>query len=153
MEVVRDSPSELVLRGQTDAGVEVVQTLRGNPPAEDGVCTLDVEVTWRNVGTRWMVSLGNKIDVDEVDLLAHLIAHDVGRVVLYLESMETPLRTGGEMMEGLLKQVRAKAIASTSSHRVVPTGKTGFVVGVLRAAGLPEDALAPSARANERPTP
>lgn len=42
----------------------------------------------QRVGSNWMVSVGNKRDVDEVDLAAHLVAHkDVGRVVMYLESM------------------------------------------------------------------
>jgi len=47
---------------------------------------------------------------------------------LYLKPMETPLQTSGQRLEGMLKQVRARAIETTTSHRVVPSGSTGIVV-------------------------
>ncbi len=40
---------------------------------------------------------------------------------VYLRPMEQPVRSAGQMLEGLLTETRAKAIATTTVHRVRPT--------------------------------
>ncbi len=51
---------------------------------------------------------------------------------VYLRPIETPLRTGAQLVEGLMKQARAKAIASTTAHRVRPFSATTLVVESAR---------------------
>ncbi len=51
---------------------------------------------------------------------------------VYLRPFETPLRTGAQLVEGMMKQARAKAIASTTAHRVRPFNRTTLVVESAR---------------------
>ena len=52
-----------------------------------GLCVLR-SLAAQGVMSSWVVSMGNKLDVDEVELAEHLLRHEpVGRVLCYLESM------------------------------------------------------------------
>lgn len=52
-----------------------------------GLCTLR-SLAAHGVAPNWMVSIGNKLDVDEVELAQYLLEHEpVGRMLCYLESM------------------------------------------------------------------
>ncbi|MCP3979332.1 MAG: hypothetical protein GY716_08390 [bacterium] len=45
----------------------------------------------------------------------------------YVSSMDTPIQTGGQLLEGLLIQARARSISTTTAHRVQP-GAAGRLV-------------------------
>ncbi len=47
---------------------------------------------------------------------------------VYLKPMEQPVRSAGQMLEGLLSETRAKAIATTTVHRVRPTSDDFILV-------------------------
>lgn len=44
----------------------------------------------------------------------------LGAAALYLRPMEAPVQTAGEELQGLLRQARARAMATTSAYRVSP---------------------------------
>jgi hypothetical protein len=47
---------------------------------------------------------------------------------LYLEPLEAPVQTGGELIDALIKQARAKAMAETTVHRIRPLDADSLVV-------------------------
>ncbi len=47
---------------------------------------------------------------------------------LYLKPMEQPVHSAGQMLEGLLTETRAKAVATTTVHRVRPTSDDFILV-------------------------
>jgi len=64
----------------------------------------------------------------EVVVAMGIVAMLVGVGSLYLRPMESPIQTGTHMMDGFLRQVRARAMATTSAHRVVPTSPSRLKV-------------------------
>jgi prepilin-type N-terminal cleavage/methylation domain-containing protein len=51
-----------------------------------------------------------------------------GASVLYFKPMEAPVRTAGELVEGLVKQTRARAMSTTTAHRLRPFSPERLVV-------------------------
>jgi hypothetical protein len=47
---------------------------------------------------------------------------------LYLEPFEAPVQTGGELIDALIKQTRAKSMAETTVHRIRPLDPDSLVV-------------------------
>ncbi len=64
----------------------------------------------------------------ELLVVVGLLAVAVAIVVVSFEAMATPLRSGGEMVRGALRQTRARAIATTTPHRLRPVSSTTLVV-------------------------
>lgn len=57
-----------------------------------------------NIGLSAMVSVGNRVDIDEVDLLEYLIYHDETKIIMiYLEGVHN-----GEKLRHILKEVTKK---------------------------------------------
>jgi hypothetical protein len=65
---------------------------------------------------------GSSAGSSMLELLAVLAIMGIGLGIgaLYLRPIEAPLRSGGQLLEGMFKQARAKAIATTTAHRVRP---------------------------------
>ncbi len=51
-----------------------------------------------------------------------------GVIVTNLESMQSPLETGGDLLAGTMMQARARSIGTTAAHRVVPSGNGTLLV-------------------------
>jgi len=109
----------------------------------------------QGVGSNWMASVGNKLDVDEVDLAAHLVAKkDVGRVVMYLESIPRgralcDLARSTEVPFVVHKANRSTAVAHVAQSHTAALANDDRVVsaaleqaGVLRATDSRETLLA-----------
>lgn len=65
----------------------------------------------------------------------------LGMAGLYLRPMEAPLRTGAELVDAFFRQVRARSMATTSAHRVLPA--TDHSLSVERAASCSAGAWTP----------
>ena len=57
-----------------------------------------------------------------------VLAMVVGMASAYLGSAKLPLRTGGLLVEGLIKQTRAKAAATMTVHRIRPLSDGELIV-------------------------
>ncbi|MBN2159156.1 MAG: acetate--CoA ligase family protein [Spirochaetes bacterium] len=67
-----------------------------------------------NIGLSAIVSIGNKCDIDEADLLEYLIAHDGTRVVLmYIEGV----KNGERLIESLMRTTDVKPVVVIKSGR------------------------------------
>lgn len=47
---------------------------------------------------------------------------------VYVDTTERPLEAGGSLLEGLLRQARARSISTTTAHRVAPSGPGSLIV-------------------------
>jgi acetate---CoA ligase (ADP-forming) len=67
-----------------------------------------------NIGLSAIVSIGNKCDIDEADLLEYLIRHDETRVILmYIEGV----KNGERLIEALMRTTRHKPVVVIKSGR------------------------------------
>ncbi|MBN2079009.1 MAG: acetate--CoA ligase family protein [Spirochaetes bacterium] len=67
-----------------------------------------------NIGLSAIVSIGNKCDIDEADLLEYLIRHDKTRVILmYIEGV----KNGERLIEALMRTTRHKPVVVIKSGR------------------------------------
>ena len=64
----------------------------------------------------------------ELVVVLAVMAILLGTSTVYLGSIETPLRSGGQLVEGLIKQTRAKAAATMTVHRVRPLSEAELIV-------------------------
>ncbi len=65
-----------------------------------------------------------------VELLAVLAIMGLvlGMAPLLLQPFEQPLRTGGQLLEGLIRQTRARAAATMTVHRIRPATSDTLIV-------------------------
>ncbi len=67
-----------------------------------------------NIGLSSIVSIGNKCDIDEADLLEYLIRNDATRVILmYIEGV----KNGDRLIEALMRTTRDKPVVVIKSGR------------------------------------
>lgn len=64
------------------------------------------------------------ITLIEVLVVVAVLGIGVVSVALYLEPFEAPVESGANELAAFLRQSRARAMATTSSYRVYPQGKT-----------------------------
>jgi prepilin-type N-terminal cleavage/methylation domain-containing protein len=77
----------------------------------------------------------------EILVVIAIIGIGVGATALNLAPLETPLQAGGTLLEGLFREARLGAIASTSAHRVAPVGSSRL--GVQQAASCSDTTWVP----------
>jgi len=64
----------------------------------------------------------------ELLVVVAIVGLVAGAATLYLKPMEAPVHSASMMVEGLVKQARAKSMSTTSSYRLRPFTKTQLVV-------------------------
>jgi prepilin-type N-terminal cleavage/methylation domain-containing protein len=69
------------------------------------------------------------------------IVFTIGAV--YLTPMEAPLRTAASLVESALRQTRARAIATTTMHRIRPQGDDRLLVERATSCSAPESEWVP----------
>lgn len=57
----------------------------------------------------------------EILVVLTILGVALGMAGLYLKPAEAPLRTGAELVDALIRQTRARAMANTMAHRIRPT--------------------------------
>jgi Tfp pilus assembly protein FimT len=64
----------------------------------------------------------------ELLVVLTLLSLMIGIAPLFLRPFEQPLRTGGQLLEGLIRQTRARAAATMTVHRIRPTAPGALTV-------------------------
>jgi hypothetical protein len=64
----------------------------------------------------------------ELLVVVAIIGLAAGASVLYFKPLEAPVRTAGELIEGLVRQTRARAMSATTAHRLRPFSANRLVV-------------------------
>ena len=84
-----------------------------------------------NIGLSAIVSMGNKADIDEADILDYLVAQDETKVILmYIEG----IRGGGRFVDALRRAARKKPLVAIKSGRsrrgaIAAASHTGSLAG------------------------
>ena len=64
----------------------------------------------------------------ELMVVMAVLALIIGGANVYFGSVKMPLRTGGQLVEGLIKETRAKAATTMTVHRVRPLSDEQLIV-------------------------